>query len=297
MAYSADSLQRPLSDTHYTRTPNPANPGEGAYYGGANSYSAPPPRKRTSPWIKFGIPVAVLLVVVAVVVGVVVGIRAHNHDKNSSASSNGSGSSGPTAGDGGGNSNVQGVFATATDGYFLPVYPTAANNALYVAPTFTPSASATAAWPSDTFAPAQPQVTSARPDRPRLLAPAYKWAALPDLIQKDVYLKSFHNRILNNASQYIELPPVKYVLDGGSGILDVSREVKQRIKAYAYAYRMTKDQKWLDAAWAELQVGDLSLTLILGLMQSRTRPTTAPPRSVQTCPTLGTKIISSTSPR
>ncbi|KZV93736.1 hypothetical protein EXIGLDRAFT_835549, partial [Exidia glandulosa HHB12029] len=253
MSYSGDSLQRPLSDSHYTRAPNPANPGEGGFYGASNNaYTAPPPRKRISPWIKFGIPVAIL-VIVAAVLGGVLGTR---HSKNSSASSTGSGDgsgSGPSAGDGGGNSNVQGVFATSTDAYFLPVYPTNANNALYVAPTFTPSASASAAWPADTFSPATPEMTSVRPDRPRLLAPAYKWAALPDLIQKDVYLKSFHNRILNNATQYLQLPPVKYVLDGGSGILDISREVKQRIKAYSYAYRMTKDQKWLDGAWAELQ--------------------------------------------
>jgi len=44
-------------------------------------------------------------------------------------------------------------------------------------------------------------------------------------------------------------------MDGGSGILDVSREKKMRIKAYAYAYRRTGDTKWVDSAWKELDVG------------------------------------------
>jgi hypothetical protein len=43
-------------------------------------------------------------------------------------------------------------------------------------------------------------------------------------------------------------------MDGGSGILDNAREVKQRIKAFGYMYRMTKDTKWPDRAWTELEV-------------------------------------------
>jgi hypothetical protein len=42
-------------------------------------------------------------------------------------------------------------------------------------------------------------------------------------------------------------------LDGDSGILDNAREVKMRIKAFAYVYRMTNDTKWVDRAWLELQ--------------------------------------------
>lgn len=43
-------------------------------------------------------------------------------------------------------------------------------------------------------------------------------------------------------------------MDGDSGILDNAREVKMRIKAFAYAYRMTNDTKWVDRAWLEVQV-------------------------------------------
>jgi hypothetical protein len=42
-------------------------------------------------------------------------------------------------------------------------------------------------------------------------------------------------------------------VDGGSGILDVSRQVKLRLKAFSYVYRMTNDTKWADRAWLELE--------------------------------------------
>ena len=52
----------------------------------------------------------------------------------------------------------------------------------------------------------------------------------------------------------MSLPPVPYVLDSGNGILDPARQVKQRVKAFSYVYRMSNDTKWLDRVWTELQV-------------------------------------------
>jgi len=124
------------------------------------------------------------------------------------------------------------------------------NTAAFTAPTITN----TNTWPADDFQPANPSVLSVRPDRPRLFAPQYKWDALPDLIQKDPYLKGWNDTIFGNATAYAASPPVAYFMDGDSGILDNAREIKQRIKAFAYAYRLTKDTKWSDRAWAEIQV-------------------------------------------
>ena len=48
-----------------------------------------------------------------------------------------------------------------------------------------------------------------------------------------------------------------YYLDGGAtgnGLLDAARQVKQRMKVYSYAYRITNDTKWADLAYAEIQV-------------------------------------------
>lgn len=61
-------------------------------------------------------------------------------------------------------------------------------------------------------------------------------------------------------------------MDGDSGILDNARDVKRRIKAFAYVYRMTNDTKWVDRAWAELQVGyihSMQVTSFLTLLVIR----------------------------
>lgn len=110
------------------------------------------------------------------------------------------------------------------------------------------------AWPQDPFQPKNPDVLTTREDRPRLIAPAYKWQALPVLIKNDPYLKGWNDTIFGNATDYFPRVPVKYNMDGDSGILDNAREIKMRIKAFAYVYRLTNDTKWVDRTWAEVQV-------------------------------------------
>ena len=128
------------------------------------------------------------------------------------------------------------------------------NTAAFTSPTFNPSSNAALAWPQDPFQPSSPQATTPRTDRPRLIAPAYKWAALPQLIKTEPYLKFWNDTIFGNATEYFDLPPVVYHMDGSSGILDNAREIKMRVKAFAYVYSMTNDTKWLDRTFSELQV-------------------------------------------
>ena len=128
------------------------------------------------------------------------------------------------------------------------------NTAAFTTPTFNPTTDASLAWPQDPFQPANPQPTTVRTDRPRLIAPAYKWETLPNLIPNDPYLKYWNETIFQNASAYYDLVPVVYHLDGGNGILDNAREIKMRVKAFSYVYRMTNDTKWLDRTFLELQV-------------------------------------------
>lgn len=132
------------------------------------------------------------------------------------------------------------------------------NTAAFSTPTYNPS-DGDLEWPQDPFKPSNPTPTSLRSDRPRLIAPQYKWNALPARIAKDPYLSSWNNTIFGNASAYYSLPPVVYHMDGASGILDNAREIKMRIKAFAYVARMTNDTKWVDRTWTEIQVG-ISLT-------------------------------------
>jgi hypothetical protein len=231
---------------------NPSPYGSGdPYYSQSTGYITPhqPVKKRISNWIKIGIPLS-FIVVVAVVLGVVFGIR-KSHTNGSAQQSSGGAAAASSAASA---KLAVGRFATATDSEFMvPIYPSTTNTAVFTTPTFISSTSSKLAWPQDAFQPSNPDVHTPRPDRPRLIAPAYKWQALPTLIQNDPYLKGWNDTIFGNATDYFGLPPVVYFMDGDSGILDNARDVKRRIKAFAYVYRMTNDTKWVDRAWAELQ--------------------------------------------
>ena len=72
-------------------------------------------------------------------------------------------------------------------------------------------------------------------------------------------MKYWNDTIFGNATDYYNQPVVAYYLDSGNGILDIARQIKMRIKAFSYAYRMTNNTKWVDRAYKELQVYDISL--------------------------------------
>ncbi|PPQ64475.1 hypothetical protein CVT26_002014 [Gymnopilus dilepis] len=235
------------------RNPSPYGSGD-PYYNESSGFITPhpAPKRRVSPWIKFGVPVLVI-VIIAAVVGGVVGSR---HSSSRAASNGSGGSSGDSAAAASSAASAKlalGRFATATNSEFeVPLYPST-TNAAFTTPTFIPTTNAKVSWPKDPFTPASPSVLSVRPDRPRLIAPAYKWEALPTLIANDPYLQGWNDTIFGNATAYYSLPPVVYHMDGSSGILDNAREIKMRLKAFAYVYRMTNDTKWVDRAWTEIQ--------------------------------------------
>ncbi|KAI6095512.1 chondroitin AC/alginate lyase [Pisolithus croceorrhizus] len=227
------------------------------YYNESTGYVTPhrPQVKKTSNWIKFGVPAAIVIIV-GVVVGAVLGTRAAN--KNASESAAGSSAAATSAI---GAKNDLGIFPTGTDSlYMLPLYPATTNTAAFTVPTFVSTNNPDYAWPQDPFQPSNPNPTQVRSDRPRLIAPSYKWAVLPQLIANDPYLSSWNNTIFGNASTYNALPPVAYYYDGGNGILDIARQIKQRVKAFSYVYRMTNDTKWVDRTWTELQNAAGNLT-------------------------------------
>ncbi|TDL28190.1 hypothetical protein BD410DRAFT_739730 [Rickenella mellea] len=250
MTHSYDSGSRPLTDVNYQAANAPYGSNN---YNESTGYLPPQkPKKGLSNWIKFGIPV-LIIVIAGAVVGGIVGSKKSNKSAAASGGSGGGNNPGAASSAISAKSAI-GRFATATDtNYFMPVYPSTTNTAAFTTPTFVQTTNANIAWPADPFKPANPSPTTVRTDRPRLIAPAYKWAALPNLIKNDPYLSGWNDTIFGNASAYYPMPPVAYVVDGASGILDVSRSVKMRLKAFAYVYRMTNDTKWVDRAWSELQ--------------------------------------------
>ena len=89
------------------------------YYNSSTGYITPhqPPKKKTSNWIKFGVPIAVL-VIAGAVLGGVFGSRASKNASASSAASAAAATSAIQAKD------AIGIFPTGTDSlYLLPLYP------------------------------------------------------------------------------------------------------------------------------------------------------------------------------
>lgn len=235
---------------------NPYGAGD-PYYNQSTGYISPPNmnstrKKGVSKWIKIGIPVAVL-VIIGVVVGAVVGTK-HSSENSPQAKAAASASASSASVNLALQELATGKFAMATNSlYMIPLYPQVTDTSVFVSPTFASSAKASLTWPSDTFSAATPAVTNVRSDRPRLIAPQYKWNVLADHIQADPYLSYWNETIFGNATDWYNADPIPYFLDGGNGILDPARQFKQRAKAFSYAYRMSNNTKWADRLWNEIK--------------------------------------------
>lgn len=175
----------------------------GSPYGSGSPYygSSPQIPKKSSnkrKWILFGVPVGIL-VIAGGVVAAVLATRHHGHNSSSSSKNSGNPAAASSAISA---KNAVGVFPTATNSEFMvPLYPSTTNTAAYSTPTFNPSESQLE-WPSDPFTASNPAPTSLRSDRPRLIAPKYKWDALPSRIANEPYLKLWNATIFQNATAY-----------------------------------------------------------------------------------------------
>ncbi|PWN87670.1 hypothetical protein FA10DRAFT_268997 [Acaromyces ingoldii] len=223
----------------------------------AQKYSYAPPKKGVSKWVKIGIPVAII-----VIAGAVLGGYFGSKASKDSASKGTSAMTGSTSGDktptvsnsiltaaseaakrGGGDDLV----FQGTDLYGNPSFK---NNAVTAAPAASGKQIGNCA--ADTFSGS----TSNLRDHPRIMTTQGQWDCLADKIANDAYLTVWNATIFDNATAFYKLDPTAYAIDGGlsgSGILDPAREVQLRMKTFGYAYRMTKDTKWRDRAWTELQ--------------------------------------------
>lgn len=79
------------------------------------------------------------------------------------------------------------------------------------------------------------------------------------MIPKEPYLKGWNDTIFGNATAVLNAPVKKFVLDGSSGALDTAREIKERVKNLAYAYRMSNNSVYAERIWTELLVSTLNM--------------------------------------
>lgn len=86
---------------------------------------------------------------------------------------------------------------------------------------------------------------------PRLLLNADEEQSILTAIKNDTELYAFHKRILSFADSTIKEPPSKRIKEG-KRLLGVSRTVLKSVFYLSYAYRMTKDKKYLIRAEKEM---------------------------------------------
>lgn len=214
--------------------------------------------RRKWPWV-LGAILALVIILGAVLGGVFGSRAANNNNKNNSA--NGGNANAAAAGTSGAvdpasrtkGSGNEAVVPTATDAYGNPLYPTTTGSAVIAQPTVVSNA-ALQCPKEDTSG---YSLTSPKKTHPLLIATETKWNCLPGLIEADSYMSYWNQTAFINATKFYNEPPVLYIADGGlggSGLLDPARRVQQRIKHWAYAYKLSNDTKWVDRTWQELLV-------------------------------------------
>ncbi|KAM0789095.1 hypothetical protein ACM66B_003152 [Microbotryomycetes sp. NB124-2] len=208
--------------------------------------------------------IVLICVIVGAVLGGVLGSRAaHNNsgDSKSDSASSGSGS-GSTKSKSSGSKVASSaavqenlLLPTATDGFGNPIYPSSTGSAAISKPT-TVSNSALSCQ-ADPYSFSNPSSLSVRNEHPLLFAPSYKWSCLQQQISQDYYLSYWNDTIFTNATKFYNMQPTNYSIDGClscSGVLDVARQVKLKIRHWTYVWKVSNDTKWVDRTWQELQV-------------------------------------------
>ncbi len=92
---------------------------------------------------------------------------------------------------------------------------------------------------------------------PRIAADAETFESIKESIANDANKLAWHNKIMAKADSLLDTPADQYVFGSESGgqknILNVVRNWKSKMQCWGYAWQMTGDEKYFDAAWEELQ--------------------------------------------
>ncbi|KAK4047892.1 hypothetical protein OIV83_005074 [Microbotryomycetes sp. JL201] len=243
----------------------PDDPYQGAGWGDHHQHEKQyqrPKKSRKLIWWIIGLVVLVCVIVGAVLGGVLGSRAAHNNDSNksqdaSAGNGNGSGKSKSGGSKAASSAAVQEnlLVPTATDNFGNPMYPSSTGSATISKPT-TLSNSALSCQ-SDPYSFSNPASLTVRNEHPLLFAPSYKWQCLQSQIPQDYYLSYWNDTIFQNATKFYDMSPTNYSIDGClscSGVLDVARQVKLKVRHWAYAWKVSNDTKWVDRTWRELQV-------------------------------------------
>jgi hypothetical protein len=107
----------------YSSSPSPYASGD-PYYNESSGFITPAPvKKRPSNWVKFGIPLAIIIIAGAVVGGI--------FGSKAAKKSGGGGSGASAASSAASVKEAIGRYATGTNSYYLPIYPSTVGSAFH----------------------------------------------------------------------------------------------------------------------------------------------------------------------
>ena len=100
--------------------------------------------------------------------------------------------------------------------------------------------------------PADQVLKTLKPDHPRLLADAQRFARLRQQAMADPLLKAWCGKVHTSAERILTQKPSEYEIPDGLRLLATSRRVLDRILTLGVAYRLSGDERFVGRAWAEL---------------------------------------------
>lgn len=88
---------------------------------------------------------------------------------------------------------------------------------------------------------------------PRVIATADDFERIKQDIASDADAALWHKKIIAKADTLLNSKVDEYELEAGIRLLAVSRSVKEKMEYWGYAYRVTGDKKYAEAAWPVLE--------------------------------------------
>ena len=129
---------------------------------------------------------------------------------------------------------------------YLPIRPV-----LTVALAFVSLGSVSAA---ETYTPpkAEQIIAKLKPGHPRLMLTPQRLVNIKQSIEQDPIAAKIYQSSIKSADLMLDSAASKYELPDGRRLLSISSRVLDRVRTLAFAYQMTRDRRYADRAWAEL---------------------------------------------
>lgn len=88
---------------------------------------------------------------------------------------------------------------------------------------------------------------------PRLMATAEDFATIKQNVQTDANMQAWYASMIKSADNMLTLKHTYYYIPDGIRLLEMSRQLLSRARTLGMAWQLTKEQKYLDYLWGEME--------------------------------------------